>query len=107
MSNSRNNVKRMKDNRERQQYALEIMKIRLLNYDKIEAREEKYLKLLDTIRTFDADLYNLGENWYNSGLLLDEAPDEYKDNASFIKGYKKGERLEMIKNIQISSNKTR
>lgn len=48
----------------------------------------------------DPDIFNKGMEWFNSGLSLDEAPEEIRKNSNFINGFKKGERLAYIATLQ-------
>ncbi len=59
---------------------------------------EKDLRHLDNTRKFDGNMFVKGEEWYNSGLSFDSADPELKNNLSFIKGYNKGVRMDMIRN---------
>ena len=42
------------------------------------------------------DDFNRGQNWFNSGLLLDDATISDRNNNSFVAGFRKGERLDSI-----------
>ena len=46
--------------------------------------------------SFNQNLFNQGIKWFESGLSLDDANDEFRNNASFISGYNKGKWLEYI-----------
>lgn len=48
----------------------------------------------------DSNLCQRGLDWYNSGLPLEEAPEEVRNNTNFINGFKKGERLSYIASLQ-------
>ena len=37
-----------------------------------------------------------GLQWFNSGLLLDDAPEELRNNKSFIDGFNKGYRIKLV-----------
>ena len=55
----------------------------------------------------DLDIFNKGLKWFNSGLSLEDAPEELRNNSNFINGFKKGERLVLIASLQDSSKKSR
>lgn len=44
-------------------------------------------KQRDLQANWNQEKYNLGMNWFESGLPLDEAPDECKNDSSFIVGF--------------------
>lgn len=45
---------------------------------------------------FDDPNYKNGINWFNSGLSLEDAPKELRNNGSFIMGFKKGQHNKII-----------
>lgn len=47
----------------------------------------------------DKDLFNHGEVWFNSGLSLDDADEELRNNINFINGFNRAKR---IKNVETS-----
>lgn len=51
---------------------------------------------------FDKTNLEKGRIWFNGGLSLEDSPDDLKNNASFVAGYKKAERLQRI-NEQVYS----
>ena len=52
---------------------------------------------LDTIKNnFEEDKFKMGIDWFDSGFTIEEAPIEIRDNASFISGFRRGERLKFI-----------
>ena len=55
----------------------------------------------------DADICNKGIEWFKSGLPLEDAPEELRNNTNFIYGFKKGERLALIESLQNDSKKSR
>ncbi len=61
--------------------------------------QEKYLAHLENTRSFDRDTYNKGEEWFNSGLSLEDAPEILRGNMAFIKGFERGKRMAMIAEI--------
>ena len=56
---------------------------------------------------FDINIYNKGMEWYNSGLSLDEAPDNEKNNIHFVNGYERAERLARLEELRSSTDKHR
>ena len=55
----------------------------------------------------DVDIHNKGIEWFKSGLSLEDAPDELRNNSNFLNGFKKGERLALIESLQNDSKKSR
>ena len=91
---------KMRNALKRKKYSLEIMQKALVNYDKIQYYQEQKLKNLGYSKNFDSKLYLKGEEWYNSGLTLADAPEELINNKSFINGYKRGERIALAKELE-------
>ena len=48
----------------------------------------------------DNSIYLRGLDWYNSGLPLEDAPEEVRNNTNFINGFNKGKRLSYIASLQ-------
>lgn len=44
----------------------------------------------------DLNKFHLGEDWFNNGMKLDEAPEELKTNHNFVKGFLRAERIQNI-----------
>ena len=44
----------------------------------------------------DLGIFEQGLEWFNSGLPLEDAPQELRKNTNFINGFNKGNRLAMI-----------
>ena len=80
---------------------------RRLSYGLIEGkiRDEKVLKNLHIQSKISTESYKKGEEWYNSGLSLDDAPDEFREDYSFVYGFEHGKRLALIQKIQNASSK--
>lgn len=49
---------------------------------------------------YSKEIYEYGEEWYRSGLAIDEAPEEYRNHSSFIDGYGRAKRLAKIEEEQ-------
>lgn len=62
---------------------------------KLVSRDRWYTKL-EHSKVCDMNIFNEGVKWFYSGLSLDDAPDELRNNFNFINGFKKTERLEGI-----------
>lgn len=56
---------------------------------------------------FDPEIFNKGIEWYQSGLPIEDAPEELKNNAHFVNGYEKGKRLAKIEELQNNDTKRR
>ena len=78
-----------------------------ISYGKIEKKisDDRELKKLDEARNFSKDLFDKGTTWFDSGLTLDEAPENLKNNRSFINGFNYGKRLSLVKELQESVKK--
>ena len=55
----------------------------------------------------DVDICNKGIEWFKSGLPLEDAPEDLRNNTNFIYGFHKGERLALIESLQNDSKKSR
>lgn len=79
-----------------------------ISYAKIEGKSsrEQVLKNMYHTSNFDKKMYDKGQQWYESGLSLSEAPVELQENFSFTDGFKRGERLALISEVQ-NKDKTR
>ncbi len=67
--------------------------------------EEKFLKSLDKRRSFSYDIFEEGVKFFNSGLTLDDAPDDKRTNNSFVTGFEHAKRLAKINEME--KNKSR
>ena len=47
-------------------------------------------------RELDRKAYEDGQKWFDSGLGLEDAPEELKNNRSFVYGFERGQRLASI-----------
>ena len=85
----------------------EQLNMRRISYGLNESRSrlDKDLRHMDNTRNFDQNLFNKGEEWYNSGLSLESADPELKNNLSFIKGFNRGVRINTIKSKISDTNK--
>lgn len=48
---------------------------------------------------YSQDLFNKGNEWFNSGLSLDDAPLEMKNHDSFVGGYNHGKRIKLVNDL--------
>ena len=85
----------------------EQLNMKRISYGLNESRSnfDKDLRHMDNTRNFDQNIFNKGEEWYNSGLSLESADPELKKNLSFIKGFNRGVRINTIKNKISDTNK--
>lgn len=61
--------------------------------------KEKNFKVVDK---YDSAIFEKGLNWGNSGLPLEDAPEEVKNNSNFINGFNKAKRLQFIAELEQS-----
>lgn len=54
---------------------------------------------------FKDDNYTKGIEWFNSGLSLDDAPLEMKNNGSFIKGFQRGKTVKLVNDTLYDTGK--
>ena len=83
-------------------YLKDILKIKgyVDNYRR--ENEEPY-NFNNNDKHFDSNLFNQGMEWFRNGLTLEDAPDSFKNDASFIKGYNRGQRLAIIQELNSNS----
>lgn len=69
-----------------------------ISYAKIEGAvsHEKDLENMYRSSHYDKKMYEEGQKWFDSGLSLEDAPDNLRKNLNFINGFKRGERLALI-----------
>lgn len=75
-----------------------------INFDIREKERKDAYKHVDK---YDKDLLEKGIQWFNSGLSLDEAPMEIRNNSNFVRDFEKGKRLSIIAELQTSDSKKR
>ena len=61
-------------------------------------RRAKQRENYKPIDKYDINIFNQGMQWFNSGLPLEEAPDNVKTNTNFVKGYNKAKRIRDVEN---------
>ncbi len=79
---------------------------RLMNFDRIEESFNRYLESLDREKNFRPELYELGEAFFNSGLSLEDADEELRNNTSFVNGYNRGKRIAFAKELEQKRQKS-
>jgi len=72
------------------------------NYTMILA--EKNRKPVKQRPPFDYKQYENGNRWFDSGLSLEDAPEELRENVSFVDGYEHGRRLALIDEMKAKDN---
>jgi len=64
---------------------------------------EKTLKSMDKFKNYnktkDLEIFNLGIKWFEEGLSLEDADDNYKNHISFVNGYNVAKRRSFINEI--------
>ena len=45
---------------------------------------------------YSPELYEAGQNWFDSGFKLEEAPEESRTNQNFINGYERAKRISIF-----------
>jgi len=80
-----------------------------ISYGKIEKKfnDERELKKIDESRNFSKDLFDKGTIWFDGGLSLEEAPENFRNNRSFINGFNYGKRLSLVKELQESIKRSK
>lgn len=61
-------------------------------------------KKMQSMDRYDPAIYDMGLNWGNEGLSLDDAPLEVKNNSNFINGFNKAKRLQLIAELEQSQS---
>lgn len=84
-------------------------KIRKDNNNKVarDVREKKKTEKYSQTDKFDKNLFERGIDWFNCGFPLSDAPEDIRNNTSFISGFQKGERLSLIASLQKNDAKHR
>lgn len=63
---------------------------------------DNHSKKLEHKKVTNIDIFNKGIAWFESGLLIEDAPDEMKIDFNFVNGYEKAKRLKNInENLEI------
>lgn len=57
---------------------------------------EKKMSTAQRVNKYDPEIFNKGMEWFNSGLSLEDAPNDLKNNTNFIRGFEKGQRLSLV-----------
>ena len=67
----------------------------------------KYLKSISKERNYNQKIFDMGVEFYQSGNRLEDAPEELRNNSSFISGFTHAKRLAMIEEIEKKMGKKR
>ena len=70
-------------------------------HSKLVAKDRKF-KNLEHVKVADKNIFNEGYKWFESGLSLDDAPLELRENFNFINGFDKAKRVMAINEELIS-----
>ena len=75
---------------------------RFRNYNSRLVALDIHTKNLEHKKVTDIDTFNKGVMWFESGLSLEDASDEMKNNFNFVNGYEKAKRMKNInENLEI------
>jgi hypothetical protein len=72
-----------------------------------DARREKDREKMAISRELDRRAYEKGEEWFKSGLTLEDADEKLKNNKSFVYGFERGKRLAFIAELKGNDQKKR
>ena len=77
--------------------------IREGNVSNIESEKsfDRTLKFLDSGANYDRDIFSKGQQWFESGLSLEDAPLEFRSNRNFVRGFDRGRRIAFIQELQL------
>ena len=53
----------------------------------------------------DKEVFDKGIEWFNSGLSLDDAPENFRTNTNFVNGFEKAKRLADINSMIYNDGK--
>ena len=67
----------------------------------------KYLKSLSEAKNFNPKIFDIGVEFYQSGNKIEDAPEELRNNSSFISGMSHAKRLAMIEEIEKNNGNKR
>ena len=83
--------------------------IRIDSSNKINAgiRENERKSAYKHVDKYNKDIFEKGIRWFKSGLSLEDAPLELRNNSNFIRGFEKGRRLSLITELQENNSKKR
>ena len=55
-------------------------------------REKKMQNMVRTDK-YDQKIFNQGTEWYNSGLEIEDAPENIRNNTNFVRGFERARRV--------------
>ena len=61
-------------------------------------RKEK----LSTYQPNDVNKFHLGEDWFNAGMLLEDAEESLRNNVNFVNGFNRAKRIRDVEEYQYS-----
>ena len=67
----------------------------------------KQQKMQNMVRNdkYDQKIFDQGIEWYNSGLDIDDAPEDIRNNTNFVRGFEKGKRIAEANNYLYEEGK--
>lgn len=54
---------------------------------------EKRMQSMVRIDKYDQKIFNQGSEWYNSGLEIEDAPENIRNNTNFLRGFERARRI--------------
>ena len=66
---------------------------RTVNFHSKLVAKDRRLKHLEHMPVADKDIFNKGYTWFENGLLLEDAPEELRENFNFVNGFDKAKRV--------------
>lgn len=78
---------------------------RSVNFNSKLVATDRWLKNLEHVQAYDEEIFNKGIEWFKSGLSLEDAPENMRNNHNFINGFNKGKRLAEIDNMVYDDGK--
>ena len=60
-------------------------------------REKKMQNMVRTDK-YDQKIFNQGTEWYNSGLEIEDAPENIRNNTNFVRGFERARRVSEANN---------
>lgn len=58
--------------------------------------KDRWSKNLEHKKVTNIDIFNKGYEWFESGLSLEDASDEIKNDFNFVNGFEKAKRVQKI-----------
>ena len=67
-----------------------------LNFHSKLVAMDRWSKNLEHKKVTNIDIFNKGYEWFESGLSLEDAPEEMKNDFNFVNGFEKAKRVKKI-----------